>query len=45
MLRGNTKPGLWKKLIKYKCLAPAKKRLPNVLVEGVGGVLENDKIN
>ena len=24
MLRGNTIPGLWEKLFKYKCLAPAK---------------------
>ena len=45
MLRGNTIPGLWEKLIKYKCLAPAQKRFPNVLVEGVGGGLANDKIN
>ena len=45
MLRGNTIPGLWEKLIKYKCLAPAQKRLPNFLVEGVGGGLEKDKIN
>ena len=40
MLRGNTIPGLWEKLIKYKCLAPAQKRLG-----GGGGGLENDKIN
>ena len=39
----NTIPGLWEKL-KYKFLAPAQKRFPNVKVEGVGGGLENDKI-
>ena len=33
---GNTIPGLWEKLIKYKYLAPTQKRLPNALVEGVG---------
>ena len=27
MLRGNTIPGLWEELIKYKCPAPAQKRL------------------
>ena len=26
MLRGNTIPGLWEKLVKYKCLAPARKK-------------------
>ena len=35
--KGNTIPGLWEKLIKYKYLAPTQKRLPNALVEGVGG--------
>ena len=34
--KGNTIPGLWEKLIKYKYLAPTQKRLPNALVEGVG---------
>ena len=34
--KGNTIPGRWEKLIKYKYLAPTQKRLPNPLVEGVG---------
>ena len=34
--KGNTIPGLWEKLIKYKYLAPTQKRLPNALEEGVG---------
>ena len=34
--KGNTIPGLWEKLVKYKYLAPTQKRLPNALVEGVG---------
>ena len=33
MLRGNTTPGQWRELTKYKCLMPAQKRLPNALVE------------
>ena len=41
MLTGNTIPGLWEKLIKYKCLAPVQKRLGS----GGGGALENDEIN
>ena len=34
--KGNTIPGLWEKLIKYKYLAPTQKKLLNTLVEGVG---------
>ena len=36
--KGNTIPGLWEKLIKYKYLAPTQKRLPNALVALVEGV-------
>ena len=43
--KGNIIPGLWEKLIKYKYLAPTQKRLPNALVEGVGGGGALDSFN